>query len=102
MQGLFSCKSFRNKILSLKQIYDETSLLYALNELFTVIESKKKKAGVIDSKKFIQSVKRNNQEFNNEEHHDSHEFLIWLLDSLDENLKKESKRNKQLEPVNSI
>jgi ubiquitin C-terminal hydrolase len=102
MQGLFSCKSFRNKILNIKQIYDETSLLASLNELFFIIESKKKKAGVIDSKKFVLCVKRNNQEFNNEEHHDSHEFLIWLLDSLDDNLKKESKRNKIIEPVNSI
>lgn len=100
MQGLFSCRTFKNKILNVKQINDDSSILAAIYELFFLIESKKKKYGIIDSKKFVYSVKRNNQEFNNEDHHDSHEFLIWLLYSLDENLKKEGQRNKYVEPVN--
>jgi ubiquitin C-terminal hydrolase len=94
MQGLFSCKLFKKRILSLKQTSEEFSMLRAINELFLLIESKKKKTGVIDSKKFIQSIKKNNQEFNNEDHHDSHEFLIWLLDNLNENIKSENKKTK--------
>ena len=39
----------------------------------------------------------NIEEFNNEDHHDSHEFLIWLLDHLNENLKAENKKNKKME-----
>jgi ubiquitin C-terminal hydrolase len=69
-------------------------MLKAINDLFLSIELKKKKSGIIDPKKFISSVKKNNQEFNNEDHHDSHEFLIWLLDSLNENIKIESKKMK--------
>jgi ubiquitin C-terminal hydrolase len=94
MQCLYSCRLFRKQILSLKQITDENSMLKAINDLFIMIETKKKKTGVIDSKKFILSVKKNNQEFNNEEHHDSHEFLIWLLDTLKENIKGENKKIK--------
>jgi ubiquitin C-terminal hydrolase len=94
MQCLFSCKSFRKQILALKQTQDENSMLRAINELFVMIDTKKKKTGVIDSKKFILSVKKNNQEFNNEDHHDSHEFLIWLLDTLNENIKSENKKMK--------
>ncbi len=69
-------------------------MLRALNELFFTIESKKKKSGVMDIKKFIASVKRNNQEFNNEDHHDSHEFLIWLLDNINETMKNFDKKSK--------
>lgn len=69
----------------------------AVNELFSSIDTKKKMRGIIDPKKFISSVKKNNSsippiildEFNNEDHHDSHEFLIWLLDNIHENMKKE-------------
>jgi ubiquitin carboxyl-terminal hydrolase 12/46 len=69
-------------------------MLRALNELFITIESKRKKSGVMDIKKFISSVKRNNQEFNNEDHHDSHEFLIWLLDNINETIKNFTKKSK--------
>lgn len=69
-------------------------MLKALNDLFLTIETKKKKSGVMDIKKFITSVKRNNQEFNNEDHHDSHEFLIWLLDNINETIKNSNKKLK--------
>jgi len=69
-------------------------MLRALNELFISIESKRKKSGVMDIKKFMSTVKRNNQEFNNEDHHDSHEFLIWLLDSINETIKNLNKKSK--------
>jgi ubiquitin C-terminal hydrolase len=94
MQSLYSLKTFRKKILGLRSVSEENSMLKAINELFTLYDSKKKKTGVIDPKKFISLVKQNNQEFNNEDHHDSHEFLIWLLDSLHENIKNENKKSK--------
>lgn len=43
---------------------------------------------------FVYTIKRNNQEFNNEDHHDAHEFLTWLLDSLEQNLKTEQTKSK--------
>ena len=75
IQSLYSLKSFRKKILGLRSVSDENSMLKAINELFSLYDSKKKKMGTLDPKKFISSVKQNNQEFNNEDHHDSHEFL---------------------------
>ena len=96
MQSLYSLKSFRRKILGIKSLSDDNSMLRAISELFITIETKKKKTGVIDPKKFISSVKQNKQEFNNEDHHDSHEFLIWLLDSLNENIKNENKKAKTI------
>jgi ubiquitin C-terminal hydrolase len=35
------------------------------------------------------------EEFNNEDHHDAHEFLIWLLDNIHENMKLENKRQRR-------
>jgi len=34
------------------------------------------------------------EEFNNEDHHDAHEFLIWLLDNINETLKDQNKKIK--------
>ena len=94
MQCLYSCKSFRKKVLNLKGAYEENSMLKAITDFFIMIESKKKKSGVIDPKKFVNMIKQNNQDFNNEDHHDSHEFLIWLLDRLHENIKNENRKTK--------
>jgi len=69
-------RHFRLKLLSQKQVIllyipiifqfiNENSTLKALNELFQLIESKKKKTAIIDTKKFMQSVKKNNRNINN-------------------------------------
>ena len=42
-------------------------------------------------------IKLISEEFNNEDQHDSHEFLIWLLDNLNETLKIENKKLKKFE-----
>ena len=71
-------------------------MIKALNNLFTSIESQKKP--LIDSKAYILSVKSNNgnkknkkELFNNEHHHDAHEFMNWLLDNIHETIKKQLK-----------
>jgi ubiquitin C-terminal hydrolase len=97
MQCLLSCNLFRKKLSNSKQTGDDNSMLRALIELISQIETKKKRSSVIDSKKFVLSVKKNNQEFNNEDHHDSHEFLIWLLDHLNEIAKNDNKKIKKFE-----
>jgi uncharacterized UBP type Zn finger protein len=100
MQSLYSLRLFRKKVLNIKKISDEDSILKGVNELFEGIDTKKKKFGVIDSKKFILTVKKNNLEFNNEDHHDAHEYLMWLLDKLDENIKTETR--KYSNPLDSV
>jgi ubiquitin C-terminal hydrolase len=82
-------------------------MLKAILDLFVLIDSKKKKPGVIDNRKFVLSVKKNNRkakltlaDFNNEDHHDAHEFLIWLLDNIHENIKIEYKKQKRDNLVN--
>jgi hypothetical protein len=59
MQCLLNCIPLKQKILSLKQIKDETTMLYSIIEFFIQVENRKKQK-VIDSKKFMQSVKKHN------------------------------------------
>ena len=43
-------------------------------------------------------MKKGNALFDNDEHHDSHEYLNWMLDSIHENyIGNESARNKEKE-----
>ena len=50
-----------------------------------MLESKKS-SGSISTKKLMSSVRKLNALFDNEEHHDSHEFLSWLLNEIHENI----------------
>ena len=51
----------------------------------------KKNKGTINSKKFMARIKKLNQIFDNDDHHDSHEFLIWLLNQINEELQADIK-----------
>jgi ubiquitin C-terminal hydrolase len=42
--------------------------------------------GVINHKRFIGRIRAGNQLFNNDEHHDSHEFISWLIDEIHMNI----------------
>ena len=63
------------------------------------IISKKKKSEILNINFFVNIIKRNKQEFNNDEHHDAHEFLTWILDNLEQNSKNEHSKNKKINPV---
>jgi ubiquitin carboxyl-terminal hydrolase 12/46 len=89
IQSLYFCKEFRKEVLSSRP-YSNTLLKY-LQDLFQVLKTFKKKTGIISAKQFIQQVKSLNELFNNDLHHDSHEFLIWVLSTIDEELKKQGK-----------
>lgn len=39
----------------------------------------KKQRTILNTKAFMKEIKKRNELFNNEEHHDSHEFLIWFI-----------------------
>lgn len=57
------------------------------------MNNSKKHKGSFNHKRFIQAIKATNELFNNDEHHDSHEFINWLLDTVHENfLKNETKK----------
>ena len=60
-----------------------------LYNIFSVLSSKDPpKTFQID--KFIYLLKSKNQSFNNDDHHDAHEFLTWLLDTLENELQLQS------------
>lgn len=69
---------------------DKTSLnmLNELQELFRSMEGHKKSEGRFDHKSFIKAIRKSNVLFDNDDHHDSHEFITWLLDSIHEECKK--------------
>jgi ubiquitin C-terminal hydrolase len=59
-------------------------MLNELQELFRQMEMSKKSHGRFDHKNFIKAIKKQNVIFDNDDHHDSHEFINWLLDSIHE------------------
>ena len=89
IQSLYFCKEFREKILISKA--PPNTLLKCLQDLFIALKAFKKKTGTLSAKQLILQVKTLNELFNNDHHQDSHEFLIWMLSTLDEELKKVGK-----------
>lgn len=103
-QVLFHCKPFRNAILRFskdlqeenkkkdppKKVSEpnanaETNMLAEIQDLFLQLEHAKKSSGRYDHKRWIKAIKSGNALFDNDEHHDSHEYVNWLLDSIHEN-----------------
>ncbi|KAF5951893.1 hypothetical protein HYC85_009837 [Camellia sinensis] len=95
LQALYFCVPFREQLLDYyannKNPADaEENLLTCLAELFTQINSQKKKTGVIAPKRFVQRVKKQNELFRGYMHQDAHEFLNFLLNELVDIMEKES------------
>lgn len=63
--------------------------------MFESMSNGKKNKGTINSKKFMAKIKKLNQIFDNDDHHDSHEFLIWLLNHVNEELQADLKDLKE-------
>lgn len=42
-------------------------------------------------KRWISRIRAGNGQFNNEDHHDSHEFVQWLIDEMDMNVREDYK-----------
>lgn len=93
IQCLLSNQDFYNGITNLgkSDLPSKYLLCKALLDLLIQIDSLKGKIGMIDIRKFLLAIRKSNELFNNEEHHDAHEFLIFLIDSLHENIIKETK-----------
>ncbi|PNW81539.1 hypothetical protein CHLRE_06g250750v5 [Chlamydomonas reinhardtii] len=94
LQALYFCKPFRERLLKYGASLPgnvEENLLNCLADLFTQINSSKKKVGVISPKKFVQRLKRDNELFRGHMHQDAHEFLNYLLNCSCELLEQEAK-----------
>ena len=63
----------------------DVNMLNEIQALFRLLESSKKNSGRFDHKQWIKAIKKGNALFDNDEHHDSHEYVNWLLDSIHEN-----------------
>ena len=63
-------------------------MLYELHTLFKTLQTHKKNRGAFDHRRFIRAVKKANALFDNDEHHDSHEFMSWIIDQIHEDFKK--------------
>ena len=60
-------------------------MLVEILSLFRALDGQKKNKGVFDHKNFIKAIRKGNALFDNDEHHDSHEYISWLLDDIHEN-----------------
>ncbi|KAK8606979.1 hypothetical protein V6N13_052730 [Hibiscus sabdariffa] len=94
LQALYFCVPFREQLLEYYACHKngadaEDNLLTCLADLFTQINSQKKKTGVIAPKRFVQRLKKQNELFRSYMHQDAHEFLNFLLNELVDILEKE-------------
>lgn len=69
-----------------------------LKEMATV----KKKREILKTKKFMSLVHKKTDMFPENEHHDTHEFLNWTLNEINDYLIEELKRNKKYDPAKSV
>jgi len=100
LQALYFCCPFRDLLLEYyakphKSTEDEDNLLLCLGDLFSSINSQRKKTGVVAPKKFVQKLKKENELFRGYMHQDAHEFLNYLLNVIAETLQKEQKEQKK-------
>lgn len=66
-------------------------LINELSDLFKNMVNSKGNRGIINHKRFISRIRAGNMQFNNEEHHDSHEFVSWLIDEINMNVNEDYK-----------
>ncbi|GMH43250.1 hypothetical protein BSKO_11172 [Bryopsis sp. KO-2023] len=94
LQALYFCQPFRDGILKYAASLDkevEDTVYTCLADLFLQVHNQKKKSGVISPKKFVQRVKRDNDQFCGYMHQDAHEFLNFMLLKISDILEKEER-----------
>jgi ubiquitin C-terminal hydrolase len=80
-------------------ILKQEHLLNCLAELFHQIVTMKKKKGIMQPKKFIARLRKDNDAFDNLFQQDAHEFLNYLLNTCADILKAEMKELKELKKI---
>lgn len=98
LQALYFCPPFREKVLQYRQQLNakqggnkKETLLSCLCDLFHNITTQKKKIGVLQPKKFVTKLRKENEQFDNYMQHDAHEFINYLLNYIADVLKAEKK-----------
>merc|ERR1711973_408704 len=98
LQALYFCRPFREKVLEYKAKNKRTkeTLLTCLADLFYSIVTQKRKVGTIAPKKFIARLRKEKVEFDNYMQQDAHEFLIFLINHINEIIVGEQGANQSL------
>lgn len=78
-------------------VLKQEHLLNCLAELFYLIVTMKKKKGIVQPKKFITRLRKDNDAFDNLSQQDAHEFLNYLLNTCADLLTAEMKELKDLQ-----
>jgi ubiquitin C-terminal hydrolase len=87
---LYHCIPFREQVILWKPCNKEKFyLLNELQDLFKSIYAAKESRGIINHRRFIARIRAGNALFNNDEHHDSHEFISWLIDEIHMNISED-------------
>jgi ubiquitin carboxyl-terminal hydrolase 12/46 len=71
------------------------SLLIQLAQLYAQIGAHKRRTGVIGPRKFIQRLKTENVLFSGFNQQDAHEFLIYLLNAISENMERDARKEQK-------
>jgi len=88
IQALYFCLPFRRQVLEAKCSPDEV-VLAQLQVLFAQITNSKRRTGVLSTKKLMALV--SSQTFEAFMHQDSQEFLMWLLNALNDQKKSKAR-----------
>jgi len=100
LQALYFCIPFRLNLIQyyINNVRDSRfapdTLLAQTAELFYTIATQRKRCGVLGPKKFLHTLKRENELFQSFMQQDAHEFLNYLLNNIAETLEKETQPNK--------
>lgn len=104
IQALYFCSPFRKNLFEYNKMIQgmegnpllkstmpsgrkrHDALLIHLTNLFYDIGNSKGTDGFISPSKFVSKVRKQNSMFDNDEHHDAHEFLNFLLNDLIESI----------------
>ena len=60
-----------------------------MQDLFKSMQSAKGSRGIMNHRRFISRVRAGKAEFNNDDHHDSHEYITWLIDEIHMNIQED-------------
>jgi ubiquitin carboxyl-terminal hydrolase 12/46 len=87
IQALYHCEPFREKVM---EYGGKDDILTLLGDLFDCIDQKKRKGSLNCLKKFILKLRKDNELFNNRDQHDAHEFLNFMVNTVDDLLRLDS------------
>ncbi|KAI9504267.1 hypothetical protein BX070DRAFT_180597, partial [Coemansia spiralis] len=90
LQSLYFCRAFRECVNNYPSaLYKIDSTMFTeLKDLFWLISTRVQRTGSLSPQGFIAKLKESNELFRSNAHQDGHEFLIYLLNEIVENVEK--------------